>query len=480
MDLKEKVRALPASPGVYIMKGRDGQVLYVGKAGSLRKRVSSYFYPQRKLNERLAQLISLVKDIEYLPASTEAEALIYENSLIKQLSPKYNVALRDDKSYPMLKLTVNEKFPRLFITRRKASDGSLYYGPYANAKLLKAAVIILREIFPLRNCGRLPKSPCLNYHIRQCLAPCAGRVSDLEYGEIISELKLFLDGRKTELLKVLSEKMAAASRKEDFEKAAEFRRRLEALSTIRGASVSYKPSGEIDELRRILGIERSLDVIEAFDVSNIMGKEAVGSMVYFYKGKPKKSEYRKFKISTVPGIDDYAMMREIVNRRYSRLSEEGKTLPDLIVIDGGKGHLSAAAGELEKLGLTDIPAIAIAKPARLTQQWRSGGEFEHIYVQGKKEPIILPEESKALHLLKRLRDEAHRFAISYHKGLLSKKVETSILDEIEGIGKIRKAALMRHFGSSHGVKNATLEELLKVKGINEKAARNIIGYFKKQ
>ena len=466
MDLKEKVRALPASPGVYIMKGQDGQVLYVGKAGNLKKRVSSYFYPQRKLNERLVQLVSLVKDVEYLPASTEAEALIYENSLIKQLAPKYNVALRDDKSYPMLKLTVNEKFPRLFITRRKASDGSLYYGPYANAKLLKAALIILREIFPLRSCGRLPKSPCLNYHIRQCLAPCAGKVGDPEYGEIISELKLFLDGRKIELLKVLSEKMAAASRKEDFEKAGEFRRRLEVLSTIRKDSVSYRPSGEVDELRRILGIERPLDVIEAFDVSNIMGKEAVGSMVYFYKGKPKKSEYRKFRIATVAGIDDYAMMREIVNRRYSRVSEEGKKLPDLILIDGGKGHLSAVAGELEKLGLADIPAIGIAK------------EFEHIYVKGKKEPIILPDESKALHLLKRVRDEAHRFAISYHKGLLSKKVETSILDEIEGIGKIRKAILMRHFGSADGVKNASLEELLKVKGVNEKAARNIIGYFK--
>jgi excinuclease ABC subunit C len=412
MDIKEKIRTLPGSPGVYIMKDTSGRVLYVGKAGNLRKRVSSYFYPNRFLNERISQLVRLAADIEYLPASTEAEALIYENSLIKQLSPRYNVALRDDKSYPMLKLTVKEKFPRLFMTRRKIDDGALYYGPYANAKLLREAVIILRQIFSLRSCGKLPKSVCLNYHIKQCLAPCAAKVSEPEYGEIVSELKLFLDGRRTELLKVLSEKMAVAARREDFEKAAELRRRLEALSTIREDSVSYKPLGEINELRKTLGIKEPLDVIEAFDVSNIMGKDAVGSMVYFYKGKPKKSEYRRFKIATVSGIDDYAMMREIVKRRYSRLSEESKRLPDLILIDGGKGHLAAALDELGRLGLDVIPAIGIAK------------EFEHIYTKEKKEPIILPKESKVLHLLKRIRNEAHRFAISYHRKLRAKRIRS--------------------------------------------------------
>ena len=469
MDLKEKVKALPLTPGVYIMKGAGASVLYVGKAGNLRKRVSSYFYPHRTAgNERLSQLVRSVEDIEYMSASTEAEALIYENSLIKQLSPKYNVALRDDKSYPMLKLTVNEKFPRLFITRRKTDDGALYYGPYANTKLLKAAVIILRELFPLRSCGKLPKSLCLNYHIKQCLGPCAGKVSNPEYGEIVSELKLFLEGRRNELLKVLTEKMTAASRHEEFEKAALFRSRLEALSTIRDDSVSYKPSGQIDELRRILGIEKPLEVIEAFDVSNIMGKEAVGSMVYFYKGRPKKSEYRKFRIDTVSGIDDYAMMREIVKRRYSRLLQEKKALPDLILIDGGKGHLAVAMEELKKLGIAHIPAIGIAK------------EFEHIYVKSRKDPIVLPKESKVLHLLERVRDEAHRFAITYHKSLLSKKVEKSTLDEIEGIGRKRKTELMKHFGSIDGVKKAGLEELLKVRGMNEKSAQNIIDYFGKQ
>ncbi len=410
MDLKEKVSKLPLSPGVYIMKDSSGAVLYVGKASILKKRVSSYFYPNRRTSGRIDQMVSAVNDIEYMQTSTEAEALIYENSLIKQLSPKYNVALRDDKSYPMLKLTVNEKFPRLFITRRKADDGSLYYGPYANAKLLREAVTILRQIFPLRTCGKMPKNVCLNYHIKQCVAPCAGKAGDAEYDEVVSELKLFLAGRKAELLKALAERMTQASRGEDFEKAAYLRGRIEALSTIKEDSVSYGPSGSLEELRRVLRLERPLDVIEAFDISNIMGKEAVGSMVYFYKGNPRKSEYRRFKIATVSGIDDYAMVREIVRRRYLRLSEEKRALPNLILIDGGKGHLAAAAGELEKLGVAGIPAIGIAK------------EFEHIYVEWKKDPIVLPKESKALHLLKRIRDEAHRFAISYHRKLRSKKL----------------------------------------------------------
>ena len=426
MDLKEKVRSLPLTPGVYIMKDSSGGVLYVGKAGVLRKRVSSYFYPNRRSNERIDQMVRLISDIEYISTSTEAEALIYENSLIKQLSPKYNIALRDDKSYPMLKLTVNEKFPRLFITRRKSDDGALYYGPYANAKLLREAVIILRQIFPLRTCGKLPKSVCLNYHIKQCSGPCAGKITDSDYGQIVSELKLFLEGRRTELLKALTSKMTAASRAEDFERAAELRGRLEALGTIREDSVSYKPAGEIDELRKMLGIGRPLERIEAFDVSNIMGQEAVGSMVYFFKGKPDKNEYRKFKISTVSGIDDYAMMRDIVKRRYLRLKDEKKDMPDLILIDGGKGHLAAAMEELEKLDLSGIPVIGIAKPARLMRQQRSGGEFEHIYVKGKKDPIVLPKESKVLHLLERIRDEAHRFAISYHKKLRSKKLKEGI------------------------------------------------------
>lgn len=408
MDLKEKIGVLPGSPGVYIMKGVAGEILYVGKANNLKKRVSSYFYPNRRLGERIEALVRNVKDITYMPASSEAEALIYENGLIKQLAPKYNVALRDDKSYPMLKLTVTEKYPRLFITRQKKEDGSLYYGPYTNAKLLRQALTILRETFPLRTCGKMPKNVCLNYHIKQCLGPCAGKVGNEDYDKIVSELRLFLDGRRTDLVKALTKRMTEASAKEDFETAARLRNRIEALSAVREDFVSYRPIDETAELKTVLGLKKGLNTIEAFDVSNIMGKAAVGSMIYFYKGRPKKSEYRRFRIKTVEGIDDYAMMRELVRRRYTRLIEEKKPLPDLILIDGGKGHLSAAAGELVKLGMADTPVIGIAK------------EFEHIYRKDSKEPLVLPRESKALHLVERIRNEAHRFAISYHKRLRSK------------------------------------------------------------
>ncbi|MFA6142181.1 MAG: excinuclease ABC subunit UvrC [Candidatus Omnitrophota bacterium] len=410
MDIKKKVKALPATPGVYIMKSEGGEVLYVGKAGNLKKRVSSYFQRRGMMHDRIGIMSRQVRDIEYISTKTEAEALIYENGLIKQLLPKYNVALKDGKGYPMLKLTVGEKFPRLFITRQRKDDGSIHYGPYTDAKLLKKALISLRQVFPLRSCGKMKKNVCLNYHIKQCLGPCAGNISESDYGQIVSELKLYLEGKRTELLKVLSEKMISSSVREKFEDAAKYKARIEALSVIGNQAVSYKPSGELDELASILGIKGKLDAIEAFDVSNIMGELAVGSMVYFRKGRPGKDEYRKFKIKTVSGIDDYAMMREIVKRRYSRLMEEKRPLPDLVLIDGGKGHLAAAMGELERLGLSKIPVIGIAK------------EFEHIYVKNRKDPIILPKESKALHLLERIRDEAHRFAISYHRKLMSKRI----------------------------------------------------------
>jgi len=409
MVSKEKVSKLPNSPGVYIMKGEDGGVLYVGKAISLRKRVGSYFRPKASHDERIGAMVRLVEDIDHIATSTEAEALIYENGLIKQLSPRYNVALKDGKSYPILKLTILEDFPRLIVTREKKNDGALYYGPYANAKLLRQAIIFLKQIFPLRSCVRMGKKACLEFHINQCLGPCVGKIDKAGYQEIVKELKLFLEGRRRELLDAISLKMREAAAREDFEAASGFKDRLEALGTIKEDSVIYRPSGGPEELGRVLGIGKTPETIEAFDVSNIMGEAAVGSMIYFYKGKPKKEEYRHFRIKTVSGVDDYAMMREIVGRRYSRIIKEGKHLPDLILIDGGKGHLSAACDELERLGISKVPVVGIAK------------EFEKLYVKGRKDPILLPKESKALHLLQRIRDEAHRFAISYHKSLMSKR-----------------------------------------------------------
>lgn len=466
MDPKEKIKELPASPGVYLMKDKRGVVLYVGKAVNLKKRVSSYFRPGAGHPDRIASMISQVEDISYIPAQSEAEALIYENSLIKQFSPKYNISLRDDKSYPMLKITSYEKFPRLIITREKKNDGGLYFGPYSSAKLLRSAAAIMKRIFPLRTCARMSKGVCLNYHLRQCLGPCEGKVDERAYNEIVSELKLFLQGKKKELLDLISGKMAEASKREDYEEAVRLRDRLMALSAMRHDRVGYGPMAELSELKEVLGIKNAISRIEAFDISNIMGSEAVGSMVVFCKGKPKKSDYRKFRIRTVEGMDDYGMMREVVARRYKRAVEERSVLPDLILIDGGKGHLSAALGELEKLGLLAIPAIGLAK------------EFEHIYLKDRDEPLVLPRESKALHLLERIRDEAHRFAITYHKSLMSKRIGYSELDDIQGIGPKRKKALMSRFGSVEKIKSASLEELLKADGMDERSARNIIAHFK--
>ncbi|MCX5668033.1 MAG: excinuclease ABC subunit UvrC [Candidatus Omnitrophica bacterium] len=432
-EVRRGIKNLPHTPGVYIMKGASGEVLYVGKADNLRKRVSSYFQVSRRHPDRIALLVSQIADVAHLPTATSAEALLYENGLIKQLSPKYNVALRDDKSYPMLKITLKEKFPRLMITREKKEkkgDGSIYYGPYTNAKLLKEALKTLRKLFPLRTCSKMPKRKCLEFDMSQCLGPCEGRVGEERYGAIIKELRLFLEGRHSDLLKLLAERMKQLSKDEKFEEAAECRNRLEALSSVNTDRVKYGPANELGELKRVLGIKGNLEIIEAFDVSNIMGDEAVGSMIYFRKGKPDKNEYRKFKIKTVTGMDDYSMMREIVRRRYRRSVEEKKELPDLIVIDGGRGHLSVALDELKKLRLDDLPVIGIAKPARrspLVSDGRGeGGEFERVYVKDKKDPILLPKESKALHLLERVRDEAHRFAISYHKKLMSKRIAKGI------------------------------------------------------
>jgi excinuclease ABC subunit C len=467
MDKKEAIKGLPASSGVYIMKGAAGAVLYVGKAANVRKRVSSYFYPNRRLYGRLDSMVAQVERIDCVPTVSEAEALVYENSLIKQLKPKYNVLLRDDKSYPRLKLTVNEDYPRLFITRRKMADGALYFGPYTNGRLLHEALVAIRQMFPLRSCGRMGRKACLNYHLRQCLAPCELRIAKADYAEIVSQLAIFLEKGRPGLVGELGRRMLEASKAEDFERAAKLRARIEALSSMREDVVRYLPADEAAELGRMLSITAPLETIEAFDVSDMSGQEAAGSMVLFFRGRPRKGEYRKFRIRTVSGADDYAMMREIVRRRYERQLAEKKRLPDLIVIDGGKGHLAAAAGELEALGLSAVPAIGIAKA------------FEHIYLKGAGDPLVLPRDSKALHLLERIRDEAHRFAIAYHKGLRAKKVGSSELDDIAGVGEKRKRLLLETFGSVGRISSLSVEELKAAGGIDEKTAKNIVDHFKR-
>lgn len=467
MDIREKVKSLPTSPGVYIMKDAAGRILYIGKAKSLRKRVVTYFAPAHRLAERIASMVAQVAEVTHIPTATEAEALIYENSLIKQFSPKYNVALKDGKSYPFLKLTVDEPFPRLFVTRSRKADGARYYGPYTDVALLRQAVAILQHLFPLRRCRSMGGRVCLDYHIKQCLGPCTGAIDRAQYGQIVRELELFLEGKTGELLRSVTERMQRAAAAERYEEAARLRDRLVALGSLGGSTIRYTAADELAELAAILGLKHLPKTIEAFDVSNIMGTNAVGSMISFSGGRPRKSAYRLFKVKGVRGIDDYAMIREIVSRRYRRALAQRERLPDLILIDGGKAHLNVALDELEKLGITEVPVIGLAK------------EFERIYVRDKDEPLILPKASKALHLLERVRDEAHRFAISFHKRLMSRAITHSELDDVPGIGPKRRWALMKRFGTVDRIRHASREELCTVEGIYEKQAQRIVDHLRK-
>jgi len=409
--LYDKAKALPAAPGVYKFLDKDGRIIYVGKAKKLRNRVMSYFQPGRPHDARIERLIAEVKNIETVQVGSEAEALIFEAGLIKDHAPKYNIELKDDKSYPFLKLTVGEEYPRLFVTRRRMNDGAEYFGPYADAGLLKEAVVFMKKVFPLRSCKKIGKKVCLEFHIGQCVGPCEKlRGREEEYARTVAQLRSFLKGRKDDLMRSLQKDMAGFSRAHDYEKALECKRRIEALTVLHkyrdGGRVPL--FGELDELKAALGLGKIPVNIECFDISNISGKNPVGSMVRFHDAKPDKSGYRKFRIKTVNGIDDYSMIREIVRRRYSRLKEEGSGFPDLVIIDGGKGHLSAAKHEMDQLGLAEIPVISIAK------------EFNHIYIVGKDQPLRLSPGARLLFLIQRIRDEAHRFAITYHRKLRSK------------------------------------------------------------
>ena len=412
MGVKEKLKEIPHLPGVYIMKDASGEAIYIGKAKDLSKRVSGYFQESRPRTAKHMSLVEKVMDLEYIITGSEEEALIYEANLVKEKKPRYNVDLKDDKSFPLLKITLNEKFPRLTITRKKIDDGSRYFGPYTKAGLLRNAVCILKNIFPLRICRKIPGEPCLAYHIGQCLGPCINKIDEKSYSEIVGGLILFLDGKKTRLIKELADKMKDLADKKNFEQAAVIRNRLSALLEVSDRKASdYSSWGSIAlKLKKILKLPALPLKIEAFDISNISGKEATGSMVYFNKGLPDKSNYRKFRIKNVKGINDYAMMKEIVHRRYKRLKEEDKGYPDLIIIDGGKGHLRAAYEELLKLKVSHIPAIGIAK------------QEEKIYTLGSREPLDINRDSEILHFIQSIRDEAHRFALKYHHKLREKKL----------------------------------------------------------
>jgi excinuclease ABC subunit C len=445
------VSELPDQPGVYLFRDATGRLLYVGKALSLRKRVGSYFrrWSPAALSPRVSRMMKHVADVEVRRTGSEAEALLQEAQLIKEERPYYNVTFRDDKMYPMLKVT-NEPFPRLMTARRRKADGAEYFGPYTDATLMHEAVRFLRRVFPMRTCKTFPKSPCLEYHLGQCLAPCVGYVSAEGYQRIVDDLAAFLRGERDQLLRDLSRRMERAARDRRFEEAARLRDQMQALTSVITAKAKSSVAGPLEQLQAALKLPEPPRRIEAFDMSNIFGDYAVGSMVVFMEGKPHKRHYRHFNIETVRGIDDYAMMREVVRRRYAGSLTASLPRPDLILIDGGKGHLAAACEALAGVpAMAPVPVIGLAK------------RFEHIFLPGSSEPIVLLPTSPVLHLLQHVRDEAHRFAIRFHRRKRGKGATASRLDGLPGLGPIRKRLLLRAFGSVRAVAAASAEEVAK-------------------
>ena len=620
-NFEEELKKLPRKPGVYIMRDDKDVILYVGKAINLHNRVRSYFRENIGRGPAIDQMVSLIARFEYIVTDSELEALVLENNLIKENSPKYNTLLKDDKTYPYIKVTVGEDYPRILFSRTMKKDKSRYFGPYTSAAAVKDTIELLNKLYQLRTCNRvLPRDtglerPCLNYHIKQCLAPCQGYVSKEEYRQQVAGALEFLNGNYSPILKDLEEKMNRAAEGLEFEEAARYR---DLLSSVRQVSQKQKITEGVGEDKDILALyqdeteavvqvffvrdgkligrehyymthvpennkpailqdfvkqfyagtpfiprelmlqyeiedaeliekwlserkgsrvylkvpkigskEKLVELaaqnaklvlsqdreklkreegrtigavkelsdllklplngtarMEAYDISNINGFENVGSMVVYEKGKPKRSDYRKFKIKSVSGPDDYACMREVLTRRFRHGMEESKELeeqemdqeygsftkfPDLILMDGGRGQVNIALSVLEELGI-DIPVCGMVKD----DNHRTRGLYYH--------NIELPIDthSEGFKLITRIQDEAHRFAIEYHRSLRSKTQVKSVLDDIPGVGPARRKALMRHFKSLEEIRQATVEELMEIPEMNERTAQEIVAFFASQ
>ncbi|HEY6804060.1 MAG TPA: excinuclease ABC subunit UvrC [Pyrinomonadaceae bacterium] len=606
MSLEEKLNELPSSPGVYLHKDTAGKVIYVGKAKNLRNRVRSYFRAARPFDRKTDALVDQIADLEFIVTDNEVEALILEASLVKKHKPRYNIKLQDDKSYPHLKLTVNEPFPKVVITRRIQRDGALYFGPFLPASLARKTIDVINRTFQLRTCdieidGKAPR-PCLEYHIKRCLGPCVKGLCDAEqYQEAVRDVRLLLEGKNTELADTLEQRMLDASEAMLYELAAKYRdlrktvnrlsdqqkmattseddidifgyyreaQRLalqlftmreghivgrreffwedlsydsfdpseflsevlaqyyasdyvpreiyvpvdfadrdlleKALSQRRGRRVKIinpqrgekrdmidlveknaklafeqrfrilKPDMKLvlEELQETLELPHFPARIESFDISHIQGAENVAGMVVCENGKMNRSEYRKFRIKSVEGANDVASMREVVTRRYRRVLEEGKPLPDLIMIDGGKPQLNAAADAMSQLDLEAIPMVGIVKPPQ------RHNDVAYLLMKGREdEPIYLDPHSLILRLLQMIRDETHRYAVTYHRKRRELRDFTSELSEIPGVGDKRKGRLLRHFGSIQRIARASVSELTPFVG--KKTAEEIAGHFEKQ
>lgn len=607
-SLESTVAQLPAAPGVYLFKNSSGTILYVGKAKSLRSRVRSYFQNIPSPQEKLQALVSQIAVVDHIVTTSEKEALILEGTLIKRHRPRYNVILKDDKNYPYLKLSLEERFPRLSLVRRVKRDKSLYFGPFASAQAVRETMKVIHQHFLLRKClstqFQFRQRPCLNYQMGQCPAPCNKLIDEERYRGVVREVELFLKGRNRDLLRLLEERMAEASEELNFEKAARIRDRLaslketlekqkavmldftdrdviglhrennsitiavlfmrsgfmtgsahftlhnlalpdqevvssfinqfyregrlipdellipcalddqniiedalrdrkggrvELITPCRGekaeliamaelnAQSAYKTSTHkaedarvvADELQHALHVQRRPDVIECYDISHLGGRQAVGSMVQFNLGEPVKDNYRRFKIKSESEADDCASIFEVLSRRFTP-GEKLLPPPDLIVVDGGKGQLNAALTVARDAGITNIGIIALAKGrAQKPKAAREGHPVpEQIFIPNRKNPVILPRGSAGLLLLQRIRDEAHRFALTYQKKLRTRRIFHSPLVDIPGVGKTTCARLLNHFGSIEKLREASLDEIAHVPFLKKKVAGAIYNFFR--
>jgi len=479
-DLTPQIRALPHKPGVYLFKDRFNKVIYVGKARDLHRRVSQYFHPSRRQTADLKTraLVDSIWGMETHVVRSEPESILLEGKLIKEFRPRYNISFRDDKHFYLVKVNLNDPFPRFQLTRNKKEDGCRYFGPFANSTALRSTLNLMKKLYGLRSChpvlpGEKDYKHCLDHIIRNCSAPCVGRITRGEYQARIRQACAFLEGKSSEMRDALEAEMRKAADRHDFEKAATLRNMLQDIREtttprrkfVREIPGTVIPEKDLEILRDVLGLQVIPAVIECFDISNISVTHKVASMVAFKNGRPDRANYRRFRIKEVAGQDDFASMAEVVGRRYRRLVREARPLPDLIVVDGGKGQLSSAVKELGSIGIVGQPVIGLAK------------QREEIFRPGVSDPVVLPGESGALRLLQRIRDEAHRFANGYHQLLMKKRMTESVLDECPGVSEAKKKALLARFGSVQRMRKATEKELKEVAGVGDKLAAELVAFF---
>lgn len=478
--LLDTVRNLPHRPGVYLFKDRLGRVLYVGKARDLHKRVSQYFHPSRQYgaDRKTLALLRLVVELETHTVKSDPEALLLEGKLIKEYRPRFNVSFRDDKKFLLVRVHLGDPFPRFQLTRIRKDDGARYFGPFPHSSALRKTLKLMHERFHVRTCRPVIPTEddfkhCLDHIIKNCSAPCTGRILRDAYMQQVQAACEFLSGQSEAMAAEIESEMRASAENLDFEKAARLRDMLDDLKQttkpvkrfVREFHRVTESRPGLTELQTALELPSLPAVMECFDISNISTAHVVASMVAFRNGLPDKSHYRRYRIRGVEGQNDFAAMAEVVRRRYRRVLGEQIRKPNLIIVDGGKGQLSAAKTELNLLGLDTIPIIGLAK------------ENEEIYRVGNPEPLILSRDSDALKLLQRIRDEAHRFANEYHQLLLKRRIQESVLDDCPGVSQARKQQLLQHFGSVQRLRHASVEKIAELPGIGRKLAENIHAFL---